>query len=136
MGNHQIANVETVHNLGVLINNDLSMVHFYPSKIISITFQLRTLRRIRLFLTNSACKILIQATIQSRLDCCVSLLYGISEQNIQKLCCLIYFEYSSPCLCNTTKETTALASNKTKNHFYDTDFLFKCLHSVTYMGTI
>ena len=55
VGNHQIATVEIVHNLGALIDKHLSMDSF------------------------------IQATIQSRLDYCNSLFYGINEQNLNIL---------------------------------------------------
>ena len=65
VGNHQIATVETVHNLGAQMDKHLSMDSFIQAKSKSITFQLRTLRRIRKFLTDSACRILVQATIQS-----------------------------------------------------------------------
>ena len=85
MGNHQIATVETVRNLGAQMDKHLSMDSFIRAKSKSITFQLRTLRRIRKFLTDSACKMLVQATIQSRLDYCNSLLYGINEQYLNIL---------------------------------------------------
>ena len=83
--NHQIATVETVCNLGAQMDKHLSMDSFIQAKSKSSTFQLRTLRRIRKFNTDSACKILVQATIQSRRDYCNSLLYGINEQNLNIL---------------------------------------------------
>ena len=47
LGNHQIATVETVRNLGAQMDKHLSMDNFIQAKSKSITFQLRTLRRIR-----------------------------------------------------------------------------------------
>ena len=55
VGNHHIATVDTVGSLGALMDKHLSMDSFIQAKSKSITFKFRTLRRIRKFLTHSAC---------------------------------------------------------------------------------
>ena len=89
-----------------------TMDNFIQSKSKSITFQLRLLRRILKFLSNDALKILVQAMVQSRLDYCNSLLFGVSKNNLNtsKLCCPIDLESSKLFPCNRTKETAILAS--------------------------
>ena len=74
-----------VHNLGVLIDRELS---FGPqiNSVCSISYKLlRNLSSVRKFLDPSDLRLLVQSIIMSRIDNCNSLLYGVLCSNINKL---------------------------------------------------
>ena len=74
-----------VRNLGVYLDNELSMSAHVNTVCSSCYYHLRTIRHIRPYLTLKAAKALVHSLISSRLDYCNSLLYGISESLIYKL---------------------------------------------------
>lgn len=74
-----------VHNLGVLVDRDLSYAPQINS-ICSVSYKLlRNLASVRKFLDPDDLRILVQSIIISRIDNCNSLLYGILASNIYKL---------------------------------------------------
>ena len=85
VGDCKIPIASTVKNLGVVMDSLLNMDNFVKAKARSININLRKCSRIRKYLTHDACRSLVQATVQSRLDYCSSLLYGIKNQNISHL---------------------------------------------------
>jgi len=77
-----------VSNLGVLIDSQLNMDNHVASLCWSCFFQLHQLRTIRSMLTKETTITLIHAFISSRLDCCNSLLHGISSTLLRRLQCI------------------------------------------------
>jgi hypothetical protein len=75
----------TVVDLGVRIDEQLSMSAQVTHLTQSCFYQLRQLRAIRKFLTTDAACALVHAFIVSRLDYCNSLLYGITDTLFGKL---------------------------------------------------
>ena len=74
-----------VVDLGVRIDNQLTMSAHVAHLAQSCFYQLRQLRVIRRFLTTDAARTLVHAFISSRLDYCNSLLYGITDTLFGKL---------------------------------------------------
>ena len=68
-----------VVNLGVVLDNQLKMTEQVSSLSRSCFFQLRQIRTIRRSLTSDSTKTLVNAFVNSRLDYCNSLLYGVGE---------------------------------------------------------
>jgi hypothetical protein len=75
----------TVSDLGVLVDDQLSMADHVAALCRSCFFQLRQLRAVRDSLTEDAAKTLVSAFIGSRLDYCNSLLVGINEGLLDRL---------------------------------------------------
>ena len=75
----------TVSNLGVRFDSQLTMRDHVTATCRSCFFQLRQLRAIRGSLTTDAAKTLAQAFVGGRLEYCNSLLYGVSEDLLQRL---------------------------------------------------
>ena len=74
-----------VVNLGVVLDNQLKMSEQVSSLCRSCFFQLRQIRTIRRSLTSDSTKTLVNAFVNSRLDYCNSLLYGVSEGLMDRL---------------------------------------------------
>jgi len=74
-----------VKNLGVLIDNQLTMADHIAAVCQSGFFQLRQLRSIRQSLTPVAVKTLVHAFISSRLDYCNQLFVGVTGRLLDKL---------------------------------------------------
>ena len=74
-----------VVNLGVVLDNQLKMSEQVSSLCRSCFFQLRQIRTIRRSLTSDSTKTLVNAFVNSRLDYCNSLLYGIGEGLMDRL---------------------------------------------------
>src|SRR5664279_2705787 len=74
-----------VSNLGVTVDNRLTMSDHIASLCRSCTFQLRQIRTIRQSITTDAARTLVQAFVSSRLDYCNSLLYGAADYQLQRL---------------------------------------------------
>ena len=64
---------------------DLSFDRHVNSLCKSCNFHIRALRHIRLTLTDDMAKAVATSMVSSRLDYCNSLLYGISNSNLDKL---------------------------------------------------
>jgi len=75
----------TVKNLGVTLDNTLSMKQHISSVSRTCFFQLRRIATIRKFLTTDATAKLVTSTILSRLDYCNSLLAGLPVSSIHRL---------------------------------------------------
>ena len=74
-----------VVNLGVVLDNQLKMSEQVSSLCRSCFFQLRQIRKIRRSLTSDSTKTLVNAFVNSRLDYCNSLLYGVGEGLMDRL---------------------------------------------------
>ena len=85
VGENTVKSSDAVNNLGVIFDSTLSMKNFVNNKCSTCMFYLKSIAKIRKFLTVQATQSLVQALVVSRLDYCNSLLYGISKQNINKL---------------------------------------------------
>jgi hypothetical protein len=84
-GNSQIKLSTVVKNLGVYLDNELTMDK-HVSYICKVCyFQLRNIGSIRRYITKEAAIMLVRALITSRLDYCNSLLIGASKELIQRL---------------------------------------------------
>ena len=75
----------TVNNLGVTIDNHLSMKEHVQRICRSSFYQLRQIRTVRTSLTRAACESLVHAFVSSRLDYCNSMLFGVNESLLDKL---------------------------------------------------
>lgn len=85
IGEESIEPTESVRDLGVIIDANLSMDN-HVSKVCNTAFrQLYIIKQIRPYLTEDATKILVHALITAHIDYCNSLLYGISNYRIDKL---------------------------------------------------
>ena len=85
LGSATVPVSNSVSDLGVMVDSQLTMADHVATTCRSCFFQLRQLRSIRLALTIDATKTLVNAFISSRLDYCNSLLAGISSGLLKKL---------------------------------------------------
>jgi len=76
---------DTVHDLGILIDSQLTMEGHVWNVVRSWFYQLRQLRSIRRSLPTDARRTLAATFIASRVDYCNGVLYGISSQVIRQL---------------------------------------------------
>ena len=72
-------------NLGVMLNNTMTMETFVNEKCKTISFYLRKISRARNYLSRQATNTLVHAYIFSRLDYCNSLLAGTPQYLINRL---------------------------------------------------
>jgi hypothetical protein len=77
IGESAIESVDSVRNLGAVLDKHTNMEKFVNQKIKSCMYFIRNINRIRKYLTTEATKTLLQAYVISRLDYANSLLYGI-----------------------------------------------------------
>ena len=76
---------DSVRNLGVIFDSQMSMSSHVKSLCTNLNFQLRNISRIRRFLDYDTCHLVTRAIILSRLDYCNGLLLGSTVKDIQKL---------------------------------------------------
>ena len=76
---------ESVRNLGAYFDKTLSMNVFVKEKCKSAVYNIKCISQIRRFLTKEATETLVNAYVTSRLDYCLSLLYGSNMSLITKL---------------------------------------------------
>jgi len=76
---------DTVRNLGVTFDAQLTTRNHVENMVRSCFFQLRQLRSVRRSLTDEALHKLINAFIASRVDYCNALLYGVADGVIRRL---------------------------------------------------
>ena len=74
-----------VRNLGLILDNELSMTEHITHVVKSCYFHLRRLGKIRKFLTKEAANAIAIALVSSRLDYCNSTLWGIPSCDIARL---------------------------------------------------
>ena len=84
MGN-SISPTPTARNLGVLFDEDLSLIKHINSIIKACNYHIREFRRIRKHLDMDVAITVANALVSSRLDYCNSLLYGVPKKYINKL---------------------------------------------------
>ena len=77
IGNSTIVPKSRVRNLGVIMDQHLSMIDNVSAVCASCNYHLRRLSSIRRYLTQEATRCAVQAFITSRLDYCNSLLHDI-----------------------------------------------------------
>lgn len=82
---HTIPASSSTKNLGVTFDQTLSFDKHVNEVVRSVNFHLRTLSRMRKYLTTDAVKTIVQAVIISRLDYCNSLLNGCPDKLVQRL---------------------------------------------------
>ena len=75
----------TARNLGVIMDQYMDMSSHVASVCKVCYHRLRSIWKIRQFLTKESTKILVHAMVISKLDYCNSLLYGINQYLIAKL---------------------------------------------------
>ena len=73
---------DSVRNLGVVFDSQMSMSMHVKALCRSLTFQLRNISRIKRFLDFDTCHLIVRTLILSRLD---GLLLGSNQSDIQKL---------------------------------------------------
>ena len=76
---------DTIRNLGVVFDSQMSMSPHIKSLCSSLTFQLRNITRIRRFLDFDTCHLVIRALVLSRLDYGNGLLLGSNKTDILRL---------------------------------------------------
>ena len=85
IGDSEIEPVTSVKNLGVLIDNNLSMEN-HVTKTCSIAFyHIYDVKHIRKYLNRNLTEKIVHALITSKLDYCNSLQFGLSNCQLQKL---------------------------------------------------
>ncbi len=75
----------TARNLGVVIDDHLSFTDHIATMTRSCRFALYNIRKIRLFLSEQAAQLLVQALVLSTLDYCNALLAGLPACTIKPL---------------------------------------------------
>ncbi len=85
LGSSTITPSRTARNLGVVIDDQLSFTDHIATTAQSCRFALYNIRKIRLFLSEQAAQLLIQALVLSRLDYCNALLAGLPACTIKPL---------------------------------------------------
>ena len=80
---HQSAS--SVHDLGILTDSRLTMVDHVTAICWSAYYQLRQLRCVMQSLTSEAAMTLVHSFVSTRLDYCNSVLYGIADNQLQRL---------------------------------------------------
>ena len=80
VGGVQIALLDMVRNLGVLLDDELTMASHVNSVVRRCFFQLRQLRSVQRSLTCDAKKVIVHAFVASKIDYCNSLLYRTTER--------------------------------------------------------
>ena len=85
LGISEVKFQSNVNDLGVIIDDLLSMKDHVQRICRSSYYQLRQLRTVRKSLSMESCEALIHAFVSSRLDYCNSLLYGINKLQLDLL---------------------------------------------------
>ena len=125
---------ESITNLRVIMDQHLKL-DGHVNKVIKVCmFHLRTISKIRRFLTIEACKLLIHALVTSRLDYCNSILYGCNQSVLQRLQLLQNYAarlvYKIPKFCHITPYLKDLhwLPVQARIQFKLLTIVFKCLH--------
>lgn len=105
---YDISPSQTARNIGVIFDNELSLVDHITSVCKSCFFHIYNIWKIRKFLSQSACEILVHALISSKLDFCNSLLYGLHKTSLKRLQCV---QNAAARLVSLTKKTRTHNSN-------------------------
>ena len=76
---------EKVRDLGVILDKNLTPTYHINETYRKATNAIRSIGRIRKYLTNKNLKLLVNALVISRLDYCNSILYGLPKRELDKL---------------------------------------------------
>ena len=76
---------EKVRDLGVILHKNLTPTYHINETYRKATNAIRSIGRIRKYLTNKNLKLLVNALVISRLDYCNSILYGLPKRELDKL---------------------------------------------------
>ena len=82
---HDVFFSKKARNIGVILDENISLDHHIASICKSFFFHLRNISKIRKHISVRACETLVHNFISSKLDFCNSLLYGLSKSSLQKL---------------------------------------------------
>ena len=85
VGGSEVAAAQRARNLGVVMEQTLSMDHHIQNLCRAALAQLRNIADVRHCLTGGAAETLVHAFVTSRLDYCNALFYGISTTSMRKL---------------------------------------------------
>ena len=85
VGGSEVAAAQRARNLGVVMEQTLSMDHHIQNLCHAALAQLRNIADVRHCLTGGAAETLVHAFVTSRLDYCNALFYGISTTSMRKL---------------------------------------------------
>jgi len=85
IGSSTISPVNCVRDLGVLIDNHLTLSSHVTNVCRTAFFSLQTIGHLRKYLDGPTTERLVHAFISSRLDSCNSLLYGLPDAEVEKL---------------------------------------------------
>ena len=75
----------SVHNLGVILDSEVSLRLHVSSIVSSCFYHIKDLRRIRRFLPKSVALILANALVSNRIDYCNSLFYSLDSRQLRRL---------------------------------------------------
>jgi len=81
----EIKSVDSVQNLGVCFDSNLTLESHINMKCKKANFQLYNLRKIKPYLSKHSLEVLVHSLVQSNIDYCNSLFTGISKVIINKL---------------------------------------------------
>ena len=76
---------DSVRNLGVIFDQNLSLSDHVSNVIKTCNFHLHTIGKIRPFIDKEICRMLMSSLVSSRLDYCNAILTGSSSCLIQRL---------------------------------------------------
>ena len=82
---HPFQRSSCIKNLGVMLDQSLSMRDQVDMTVKFCYFHIRTIGRVRRYLSQKACETLVYALVTSRLDYCNSLLLGVSQRLFARL---------------------------------------------------
>ena len=91
---------ERVCDLGVNLDKNLSLTYHINETCKKATNAIRSIGRIRKYITKENLKLLVNALVLSRLDYCNSILYGLPKQELDKL---QRIQNTAACLITGTK---------------------------------
>ena len=85
IGNTTVVCEPQVKNLGVIFDQVMSMRQHVNYTSRTTLFHLRNISRIRRYIPEESCKLVVQSLVTTRLDCTYSLLYGIPKSAVSIL---------------------------------------------------
>jgi hypothetical protein len=85
IGNSCVLTTTTARNIGVIQDDELSMVNQISAICRSAYFHLRNIGQVRKYLNKQATEAIIHAFVSSRLDNGNAILYGLPKSQIDKL---------------------------------------------------
>ena len=110
---------ESVKNLGVWLDSDLSLSKHVQSVCRSCFLQLREFRRVRRYLSTEASLLVANALISSHLDYYNSLFRSLSKFNMRKLLCI---QNSAACIVTNTSRFCSITPTLKKLHWLPVEY--------------